>query len=181
MVQIKNIMAKKEELAVCSLDTTLEQVVSILTTRNVGSVLIQKDELVFAGIVTTNDVLEAYGSGLSKDTEVYRIMAKKIESVNEEDDIAEASKKMIEASCHHLLVRNKLGIASGLISTYDITKAIAQESLSTYPFLESLFDLQSRKKIELENWISEKTTNISESIETTISNAYESVISKFEQ
>ena len=177
MVKVKEIMVKKEEIATCSENTSIEQIVSILNTRNISSVLVQKDELVFSGIITTRDILDAYGSGLSKDTEVYRIMTKEILYIDEDDDIETVSKKMVQEETHHLLVRNKLGVASGLISTYDITKSIAENFYNTYPFLESIYELQEKKTKDLKNWIDKKTTSITDSV----TNVYESVISNFEQ
>eukprot|EP01080_Neovahlkampfia_damariscottae_P002042 gene2042-1549_t len=177
MVKAKEIMVVKESLATCEENTPIEQVITILTTRNISSVLVQKDELVFSGIVTTYDILDAYGSGLPKDTEISRIMSRKILYADEEDDIETVSKKMVEAETHHLLIRNKLGVASGLISTYDITKSIAGNYISTYPFVESLYEFQEKKKDDLKNWISKKTSSITE----TISDVYGSALSNFEQ
>ena len=57
---------------------------------------------------------------------VQEIMQRRVVTIKEDQDITEAAKKLLRGETNHLPVLDELGKLTGVVTTYDVTKAVAR-------------------------------------------------------
>ena len=108
-------------------DASIRQVARVMSQIDSGVVPIVNDEVL--GIVTDRDiVVRAVAEGLNLDGPVSEIMTSGVESCLEDDDLREASRRMSELQMRRLLVFDRAGNVSGILSLGDM--AVLDEELA---------------------------------------------------
>jgi len=104
------------EVVICSLDTSIEQLASMMTARNVTAGLVSTTEGTVIGIVTDHDLRERVLSGrVSPATPVHAVMSSPLTKISEKALIYEALMRMEEKGVRHLAVEDRDGQIVGVV------------------------------------------------------------------
>ncbi len=108
-------------------DASIRQVAQMMSEIDSGVIPIVNDELL--GIVTDRDiVVRAVAELLDLESPVSDIMTEGIESCLEDDDLREASRRMADLQMRRLVVFDRDGNVTGILSLGDI--AVLNEELA---------------------------------------------------
>ena len=101
-------------------DDTVEEVARMMSEIDSGAIPVIEDDVV-VGIITDRDiVIRVIAERKDGFTPVSDVMTQGVESCLEDDDIAEAARRMAELQMRRLIVFNDQGELSGIISLGDI-------------------------------------------------------------
>ena len=101
-------------------DDTVEDVARMMSEVDTGAIPVIEDDVV-VGIITDRDiVIRVIAERKDGFTPISDVMTQGVESCLEDDDIAEAAKRMAELQMRRLVVFNGQGELSGIISLGDI-------------------------------------------------------------
>lgn len=116
---------KGTEIWTISPEATVYEAIELMATREIGSLLVMKDEAL-VGIVTERDYARKIilRGRSSRDTTVAEAMVAPPLTVSPECPVNEAMKSMTEARVRHLPVIGSRGEVLGLISIGDLVKWI---------------------------------------------------------
>ena len=118
MITIENIMSKP--LFLVKGDTTVDDVVKIMTEKSVGSVLIGQN-MDAVGIITEKDLVSKVlykGLDMAK-TKATDIMSSPLLQMDKHSTVPEAALKMSNSNVEHIIVTDEEGMV-GLVSARDI-------------------------------------------------------------
>lgn len=121
---VKDVMTK----ALVSVDpaTTLYQISKMMEQGGMGSILVKKDGIP-SGIITDRDfAIKIAAHGISMDTSVEKIASFPLETINSNDSILDASKKMTEKKIRKLGVIEGEKIV-GIITSTDLVNQISSK------------------------------------------------------
>ncbi|RLB93143.1 MAG: hypothetical protein DRH50_08435 [Deltaproteobacteria bacterium] len=112
-------MLVSREPVCCGLKTTASEIARIMAFSGVGSVIVAEKETPL-GIVTKNDLTaKVLARGRKSDIPASEIMSKNLLSLDRNDSCFEASLRMVENHCHHMVV-TKEDRLYGVISQHDL-------------------------------------------------------------
>ncbi len=101
--------------------TKVEDVVKIMGSMNIGSVVItEKDKPV--GIITERDVIRALAKGIPLSEKIENVGTMDLVTVYDDDTIYTAAEKMNKYGIRHLVVIDKEGNFKGVISIRDLIR-----------------------------------------------------------
>ena len=103
---------------------TLEDAISRMRSREIGSVLVIDDDAMFIGIVTERDLVRFVSQSIPMDTPIHTVMSSPVVSVSVNDNIQDIVTMMHHKHIQRVLVTDKEGNACGIVSTRDIVKNI---------------------------------------------------------
>ena len=121
---VKDVMTK----ALVSVDpaTTLYQISKMMEQGGMGSILVKKDGIP-SGIITDRDfAIKIAAHGISMNTSVEKIASFPLETINSNDSILDASKKMAEKKIRKLGVIEGEKIV-GIITSTDLVNQISSK------------------------------------------------------
>jgi len=108
----------------CNPDTTLEEVVKILTISEINALLVVSNEGNLQGLITHFDLMRFYDKDL-KAIRARDIMVTALITISPNATVSEAAKKMIEKRIYRLIVKSEEEIrAQGVISASDIVRTM---------------------------------------------------------
>lgn len=128
-MKIQEIMTRDPKT--CSLETTLEDVASLMRDEDVGAIPIVDDgEL--AGIITDRDiVVRCIADGKAPgDTTVEEVISEDLKTVSPDDDVQQAARIMADAQIRRLPVVDEDGNLVGMVSLGDIAVKHSDEEVS---------------------------------------------------
>jgi IMP dehydrogenase len=105
-------------------DATVESLIALMTEYHVGCIPIVDDHDRPTGIVTKLDLIECRGDARATAREVMMPHAMIIPA---DATVARAASLMSTEGIHHLLVVDKHNTLQGVVSTFDITRWVAQQ------------------------------------------------------
>ncbi len=121
---VASILAKKgSNVFSLSANTSVSDVVSILTEKRIGAVLIANDDDTVAGILSERDIVRSLarkGAGILNDP-ASEHMTKNVISCSENDAITSLMEKMSQGRFRHIPVL-KDGKLAGVVSIGDVVK-----------------------------------------------------------
>ncbi|MHA2503097.1 MAG: CBS domain-containing protein [Candidatus Kariarchaeaceae archaeon] len=116
-------MVPRDHLITLNEDATVLGAMEVLVTNRIGSIVVFNEDLP-TGIVTSKDLMQNIiikkAEGLQ--TPLSEVMSMKLLSINEKQKIEYAIAKMEEYKVHHIIVKDKDGQITGLISSFDIVR-----------------------------------------------------------
>ncbi len=120
--KVKNIIGKK--LVTLKPEMSLKEASMILYKEGIRGAPVISDGEKVAGIITTADIIKAFfeGNYVSK---VSDYMKKDVITINDEDDVLEAVRKMVIYNVGRLLVVDSMQRVIGIVTRTDILKSIA--------------------------------------------------------
>ncbi|MUM64865.1 CBS domain-containing protein [Acidianus infernus] len=101
--------------------TKLEDVVKIMASMNIGSVIITDKEKP-VGIITERDIIRALAKGIPLTEKIEKVGTMDLITVFEDDSIYTAAEKMNKYNIRHLVVIDKEGNFKGVISIRDLIR-----------------------------------------------------------
>ncbi|AEE93194.1 CBS domain-containing protein [Acidianus hospitalis] len=101
--------------------TKLEDVVKIMASMNIGSVIITDKEKP-VGIITERDIIRALAKGIPLTEKIENVGTMDLITVFEDDSIYTAAEKMNKYNIRHLVVIDKEGNFKGVISIRDLIR-----------------------------------------------------------
>jgi CBS domain-containing protein len=99
---------------------TVENVARMMSEIDSGAIPVIEDDLVIGMITDRDIVIRVIAERKDGFTPVSEVMTQGVESCLEDDDIAEAARRMAELQMRRLVVFNSEGELSGIISLGDI-------------------------------------------------------------
>lgn len=99
---------------------TVEDVARMMSEIDSGAIPVMEDDLVIGMITDRDIVIRVIAERKDGFTPVSEVMTQGVESCLEDDDIAEAARRMAELQMRRLVVFNSEGELSGIISLGDI-------------------------------------------------------------
>ncbi|NOY10964.1 MAG: CBS domain-containing protein [Archaeoglobi archaeon] len=131
--KVSEILSKRP--VTCSPDSTMEEVVRLMSDENVGSVVVTNPRGNPIGIITHTDVVRSLARGLDLSTKAESIMSHPVKAVDVSASLLDAYIKFIENAVNHLAVAED-GKLVGVVTIKDlIRKFEPQTSLLNYPKL----------------------------------------------
>jgi CBS domain-containing protein len=119
---------KGRDVAIVSVETSIEEAVQILAERRIGALVVADSARQILGIVSERDIVRALarsGAGGLEGT-VATIMTSKVVTCSEIDTINHVMERMTEGRFRHLPVVED-GRLAGIISIGDVVKARIQQ------------------------------------------------------
>jgi arabinose-5-phosphate isomerase len=121
LTQVKSVM-KKDKLPICSYDTSIKNIIHIMTESKYGLVVVLNNNSSIIGIITDGDIRRAMDN---KQQEFFDLIAKDIMSMNPKKikfnkKLVVANKMMSENKINSLLVVNNEDKFIGIIQMYDL-------------------------------------------------------------
>jgi CBS domain-containing protein len=110
----------------CSPDTSLQEVVRILSDADVRAIVVVGADYSAQGIISHMDIMAHYGENLAE-RHATDVMTREIVSVTPQTPLAEAVKLMVERRIHRLLVAEATSsglMPVGILSTTDVIRDI---------------------------------------------------------
>lgn len=101
--------------------TKLEDVVKIMASMSIGSVIITDKEKP-VGIITERDIIRALAKGIPLTEKIEKVGTMDLITVFEDDSIYTAAEKMNKYNIRHLVVIDKEGNFKGVISIRDLIR-----------------------------------------------------------
>jgi CBS domain-containing protein len=124
-VKIKSVFAKP--VVHLGPKTTLQKVAQVMKERNVGAVVVTEQERP-VGIVTDRDIaLALCERGFSREEPVQQVMTTPVETLQEDEGIHDATRKMLDLGVRRLPVVNGSAHLFGLVSLDDLLLLISRE------------------------------------------------------
>ena len=112
-------------------DHTIRQVAQLMTTRRMGSAVVQDPESVGVGIMTERDVLYAIGRGLDPDVErAGNHLTWEVVYAGPEWTLEDAASAMIRGGFRHLVVMESDDVL-GVISARDILRVWSDQRVGS--------------------------------------------------
>jgi CBS domain-containing protein len=117
------LQAKGPDVVTVSPDTTVRDLVALLTDKNIGAVLVATDDTPVAGIVSERDVVRGLAGGVEVlDRPVRDIMTATVETAKPEQSVHELAKVMTMRRIRHVPVVVD-GAVVGIVSIGDVVKS----------------------------------------------------------
>ena len=114
--------------ATCASETTVQAAAREMSHRNVGSLVVTRQDGEVIGIVTDRDIaVRGMGDGLPATTPVTEIMSAHVTTIPADGDVFDAAKKMASAGLRRLPVVDDTDILVGIIALDDLMAAPSQE------------------------------------------------------
>ncbi len=110
----------------CSPDTSLQEVVRILSDADVRAIVVVGADYSAQGIISHMDIMAHYGENLAE-RHATDVMTREIVSVTPQTPLAEAVRLMVERRIHRLLVAEATSsglMPVGILSTTDVIRDI---------------------------------------------------------
>jgi CBS domain-containing protein len=110
----------------CSPDTSLQEVVRILSDADVRAIVVVGADYSAQGIISHMDIMAHYGENLAE-RHATDVMTREIVSVTPQTPLAEAVQLMVERRIHRLLVAEATSsglMPVGILSTTDVIRDI---------------------------------------------------------
>lgn len=106
------------EAVVCSMNTSIERLASLMTARNVTAALIASTDATVIGIVTDHDLrARVLAEKIPPNTPVHTIMSSPLTKIPEHALIYEALMRMEERGVRHLAVEDRYGQVIGVVDS----------------------------------------------------------------
>jgi CBS domain-containing protein len=117
------LQAKGPEVITVSPETSVRELVSLLSERNIGAVLVSTAEQAVSGIVSERDVVRSLAGGADVlDRSVQDIMTSSVETAQPDQTVHELAKLMTEHRIRHVPVLQN-GDVVGIVSIGDVVKS----------------------------------------------------------
>ena len=116
-VKVKDLMTK--DVTTAQPHQTVGHIKEKMTHRSVNSIPVVSTEHVAVGVVSATDLLSAKKEG----TPISHIMAEKVYTIPDYEDISTAARMMRNHNIHHLIVTNEQKV-TGIISSFDLLKLV---------------------------------------------------------
>jgi CBS domain-containing protein len=121
------LQAKGPEVVTVSPDTTVRELVELLSDRNIGAVLVATSDRPVAGIVSERDVVRGLAGGVAiLDRPVGDIMTADVETARPEQSVHELAQLMTRRRIRHVPVVVD-GQVRGIVSIGDVVKSRIDE------------------------------------------------------
>jgi len=121
------LQAKGPEVVTVSPDTTVRELVELLSDRNIGAVLVATSDSPVAGIVSERDVVRGLAGGVEiLDRPVSDIMTPDVETAGPEQSVHELAQLMTRRRIRHVPVVTD-GQVRGIVSIGDVVKSRIDE------------------------------------------------------
>jgi CBS domain-containing protein len=123
-VRISEVLQSKgPDVVTVSPDTTVRDLVALLTDKNIGAVLVATSDTPVAGIVSERDVVRGLARGVDVlDQPVRDIMTASVETAKPEQSVHELAKVMTMRRIRHVPVVVD-GAVIGIVSIGDVVKS----------------------------------------------------------
>ena len=113
-------------------DSTLNDVINILSKRKTDSILLTKNDNDYIGIITNTDIQERILSlKLNLDNPAYLIMSSPVVNISENASVLDAIRICEEKMINHLVVKNESDKVMGMFRTKDVYRML-KKSLSFF-------------------------------------------------
>jgi CBS domain-containing protein len=118
-----------KEIETIDLDKSVKAAATVLAKRRNGCLVVVRDKIV-AGIVTEQDIVsKVTASGVDPSKVLVRdVMSTPVISVEDTATLKEAAEKMSEYDIRRLIVVDRLGSLSGVITAEDLARWLAKQS-----------------------------------------------------
>jgi CBS domain-containing protein len=116
-VKIKDLMTR--DVTTAQPHQTVGHIKQKMASRSVNSIPVVSTEHAAVGVVSASDLLSAKKEG----TPISRIMAEKVYTIPEYEDVSVAARMMNNHKIHHLIVTCEQKVV-GIISSFDLLKLI---------------------------------------------------------
>ncbi len=138
-MRIHEIMqGKGGSIVTASPDTTVRELVALLTEHNIGAVVVSSGESQIAGIVSERDVVRRLATGVDiLDSAISEIMTSEVRSAAPNDSVHDLMRLMTEHRIRHVPVVVD-GALQGIVSIGDVVKSrigeleFERDQLSSY-------------------------------------------------
>ncbi|MBA2574479.1 MAG: CBS domain-containing protein [Nocardioidaceae bacterium] len=138
-MRIQEIMqGKGGSIVTASPDTTVRELVALLTEHNIGAVVVSSGESQIAGIVSERDVVRRLAAGVDiLDSAISEIMTSEVRSASPRDTVDDLMRLMTEHRIRHVPVVVD-GSLQGIVSIGDVVKSrmgeleFERDQLSSY-------------------------------------------------
>ncbi|HEY5062179.1 MAG TPA: CBS domain-containing protein [Gemmatimonadaceae bacterium] len=121
------------EPACCSLKDTIEKAATLMSENDCGCIPVidERDGGRIVGVVTDRDIaVRAVARGRLPDTAVQEVMSEGIQSCSADTSLAEVERAMTEHQIRRILVLDRDGCCSGIISQADLARAQQSSAVS---------------------------------------------------
>ena len=120
LTTVQDVM-KKDNLPICSLDTTTKELIHIITQGKCGLVAVMSDDTI-CGIITDGDIRRVMET---KEEEFFKlqagqIMSKNPKTINQDEKLIKANEIMSQYKINSLLVTNQDNHLVGIVQMYDL-------------------------------------------------------------
>jgi CBS domain-containing protein len=114
MLKVKDIMCKK--IVTSKEDISIQDAITLLQDRHVGSIVIVDDEERCTGIFTERDAIRVVAHKFATDQPLGKIMSRHVVTISLEASFDEAKRLMLSHNIRHLPVTDQTGKLIGLFS-----------------------------------------------------------------
>ncbi len=110
----------------CRMEQTIQEVAAVMSANNEPVALITGEQRECIGLVTDRDLRErVLAASLNPSTQVFRIMSAPVIEIPEHMLLFEAQLTLQEKKVAHLVVRNRPGVITGILSQLDLARLSA--------------------------------------------------------
>lgn len=162
-MKVKQFMVPIHRIVTVDENLTLEEVSKIMLDKHIGSVVItrisdkKEDHSPRAlGIFTKTDVMRGYTTGGpdAGKKKVGSFAIPKLLICHENTSRGDVAKYMVEAGVHHMLVNDDKKKIIGLVTAFDLTREIFEDSKDKFPYFRKLFGYTEKDIANLEEKVS---------------------------
>lgn len=135
-------------------DASLQKAVEVMSTANIGSVLILAEDNSIAGVLSERDILRYLknneATSLSKNP-ISLIMTTTVVTITENDSVGLAEELMRKGNFRHVPVVNAKGEVSGIVSSKDVFHSFHNDQIKKIEELETVQKIAKTVCHEIDN------------------------------
>ena len=118
---------------------SIKKTIEKMKLYNLGFIVIEEDKIPL-GVITDRDLLFAIDREINLNTPIEKVMKKYVVTINQNDDISDASDIMGYLQIRRLVVTNDFGKITGVISVADLVKNVFSEEYGYEAITEISYD-----------------------------------------
>ena len=122
---------------------SIKKTIEKMKLYNLGFIVIEEDKIPL-GVITDRDLLFVIDREINLNTPIEKVMKKYVVTINQNDDISDASDIMGYLQIRRLVVTNDFGKITGVISVADLVKNVFSEEYGYEAITEISYDFSSK-------------------------------------
>ena len=122
---------------------SIKKTIEKMKLYNLGFIVIEEDKIPL-GVITDRDLVFVIDREINLNTPIEKVMKKYVVTINQNDDISDASDIMGYLQIRRLVVTNDFGKITGVISVADLVKNVFSEEYGYEAITEISYDFSSK-------------------------------------
>lgn len=123
---------------------SIKETINLMKEKNLGFIVIESEKIP-VGVITDRDLLLVINREINLATPIAKVMKKYVVTVNQNDDVSEASDIMGYLQIRRLVVTNDFGYLTGVITVADLVKNVFSEEYGYEAITEISYDFSTKK------------------------------------